>query len=307
MKIAIAGIGGIGGFFGGLLAKEYAGRDPEIIFLARGRNEKVIRENGLKLETMNENFTVHPAVCAADASAVGIVDLLILCTKAYDLADAVTSYRSCIGSQTILLPLLNGVDAKESLEKIFPVNEIWQGCVYLVSRLPEPGLVRETGNIRKLFFGLDGGNHQRLAWMEKIFLEAGIEATWSKNITATVWEKFLFISPMATLTSYLDESIGAVFSDAEHAGLLQQLVMEIKSVADAKGIVLPDAVTQSNIDKLRKLPFESTTSMHSDFKKGGRTELESLTGYVIREAKKLHIAVPVYELMYEDLRLRSAS
>jgi 2-dehydropantoate 2-reductase len=80
------------------------------------------------------------------------------------------------------------------------------------------------------------------------------------------------------------------------------MVSEIKSVADAKQILLPADTTKNNLDKMRSLPPESTTSMHSDFRKGGRTELESLTGYVIREAAAMHLSVPTYSLMYEKLR-----
>ena len=302
MKIAIAGIGGVGGFFGGLLAKHYTAGSTEIFFIARGENEKTIREKGLRMQTMNGEFTVHPALVTSDPGKAGKADLLICCIKGYDLEEAIQQCYPCITKKTIILPLLNGVDARQHIEKIYPDNEVWDGCVYLVSRVTEPGLVKETGNIRKLFFGSENGRTDMLEAAEKIFLDAGIEATWSRNIEETIWEKFLFISPIATLTSYLDKTIAEVFADPKSEKLLQQLLSEINEVAVKKGIVLPENTTAKNIDKMRSLPAGTTSSMHSDFRKGGRTEVESLTGYVVRLAQTMAVSAPVYFKMFEKLR-----
>jgi 2-dehydropantoate 2-reductase len=303
MKIVIAGIGGVGGYFGGLLARRYRDSETGILFIARGAHENAIRNDGLKLETSDGNFVVHPAGVFSNPVDAGAADIILFCTKSYDLEDTAMACKPIVNSGTVLLPLLNGVDATDRLQKIFRGNEVWNGCVYLVSRLAAPGLIRESGNIRKLFFGAEKGSEAKLLSVEKILRDAGIDATWSKNINEKTWEKFLFISPMATLTSFLDKSIGAVFADAESRNMLELLLLEIKAVADAKKILLPELLTQQNIDKLKSLPKDATTSMHRDFKKGGRTELESLTGYVIREAKRMNVPVPTYEMIYERLKL----
>jgi 2-dehydropantoate 2-reductase len=303
MNVIVAGIGGVGGFFGGLLARHYHNSESKIFFVARrGAHENAIRAEGLKLETSTGNFIVHPAGISSNPADAGAADLILFCTKSYDLEETAMACKPIVKSKTVLLPLLNGVDAAERLEKIFPENEVWNGCVYLVSRLVSPGLVRETGNIRKLFFGSESGTEATLLYAEKLFRDAGIDATWSKNILETTWEKFLFISPMASLTSYLDKSIRAVFSDDESNKVLEKLLQEIKAVADSKKIMVPESVTQQNIDKLKSLTPDATTSMHSDFKKGGRNELESLTGYVVREAQRLNVSVPTYNMIYERLK-----
>ncbi len=302
-KIAISGIGGVGGYFGGLLAKKCANSSQtEIFFIARGENEKTICQNGLRMETTSGNLTVHPKMVTSDAGMIGVVDLLICSSKGYDLQKMVSACKPCIGKDTVLLPLLNGVDAKEKIQTIFPENEIWDGCVYLVSRLAEPGVIKETGNVRKLFFGSATGTKKKMISVEKIFTDAGIEAILSNNILETIWEKFLFISPIATLTSYLDKTIGEVFADEEARRLLQLLLVEIQRVADVKGITLAKDITKKNIEKMTALPFDATTSMHSDFRKGGATELESLTGYVMRCARELRVEVPTYEMMHEELK-----
>lgn len=304
-KIIIAGIGGVGGYFGGLLARHYTpGGNVSIAFIARGENEKAIRENGLQLETTKGNFTVHPQAVSSDAANIGIADLLIVSTKTYGLEAILQQARPCIGKETVILPLLNGVDSTERIREMYPGNETWYGCVYLVSRLAGPGLVRETGGIDSLFFGAPDGTKEKLLAAEAIFKNAGITATLSPNILQTTWEKFVFISCVATLTSWLDQSVGEILASESSRKWIPVLLAEIKSVAEAKQIPLPENVIEITIEKIKKIPPAATSSMHSDFINGKNTELESLTGYVVREGKARGIPVPAFERMYEELKSR---
>jgi 2-dehydropantoate 2-reductase len=84
--------------------------------------------------------------------------------------------------------------------------------------------------------------------------------------------------------------------------MLHSLLSEIKLVADKKEISLPENSIPLTLDIMTALPFETTSSMHSDFQKRGRTELESLTGYVVKAAKEFNTTVPTFEMMYEFLK-----
>ncbi|MEX2404125.1 MAG: ketopantoate reductase C-terminal domain-containing protein, partial [Balneolales bacterium] len=137
---------------------------------------------------------------------------------------------------------------------------------------------------------------------EAIFRNAGIDAYWSKNIEKTIWEKFIFISAMATVTSYLDTTVGDIQTKEEGQKLFLALLTEIKAVADAKRIPVSDNIIQDTIEKSSYMPPESTTSMHSDFQAGKLTELESLTGYIVKSGRELGVDVPTYEMMYTKLK-----
>jgi 2-dehydropantoate 2-reductase len=119
-----------------------------------------------------------------------------------------------------------------------------------------------------------------------------------------VWQKFIFISSLASLTCYYDCSIGPIMADPEKRSLMTSLLSEIISVAEKKKISLPPDLMQATEDKIAALPFDASSSMHGDFRKGKQTELESLTGYVISEAKAYNIDVPTYEMMYSSLKKR---
>lgn len=93
-----------------------------------------------------------------------------------------------------------------------------------------------------------------------------------------------------------------IAASEEYKKLLQQLISEIKPVAEKIGISVADDTFEKTVGVMAKLPAGATTSMHRDFQKGKATELDSLTGYVIQLGKQFGIAMPTYEMMYEGLK-----
>lgn len=306
MNILIVGIGGVGGYFGGLLAKFFEGNIAvKIMFLARGTHLKEIQKNGLKIIQGNETFIAKPSVATDNAAELGVADFILICTKSYDLESSIEQVKNNIHQDTIILPLLNGVDSRVRIKKILPNHLVLDGCVYIVARLKEAGIIENSGNIQKLFFGLDHFVNDKVFLLEKIFLQAGIEATFSQNISTIIWEKFIFISPTATATSYFDNCIGELLQDEKKLEKIKALIEEVKLLAGAMGIDFPKDITEKTLNKLRALPFDTTSSMHSDFQqKKQQTELESLTGYVVREGGKLGLEMRNYSEVYEGLKWR---
>lgn len=303
-KIIIAGIGGVGGYFGGMLAKHYYGhKNVEVNFIARGEHLKKIQTEGLKIIKGNDELFCKPTLATNNPSEIGIADFIIICTKSYDLETIIQQLQPCINNNTIILPLLNGVDSKEKIKKILPHNLILDGCVYIVSRLKQSGIIENSGNIQTLYFGLDNYKNEKMLLLEKLFKEANIEATLSEDISKIIWEKFIFISPTATATSYFNQCIGDILCNKGYLEILSYLIEEVKQVAKAKQILLAEDVTEKTLNKLKSLPYETTSSMHSDFKsKKPGTELESLTGFVIAEGRKHLIDTPTYLKAYEALK-----
>lgn len=300
-RIAVVGIGGVGGFVGGRLAAHFADSDSvEIVLAARGANEKAIRAEGLKLITaLHGEQTVRPKLAAA--AEFGEPDLLILCTKEYDLEETVAALQTSIGERTAILPLLNGVDTKERIARVLPDADVWQGCIYIISRLVAPGVVEESGNICLIYFGSGKAEDEKLQMVERLFRASGIDAHFSADIEARIWEKFLFISALAASTSYLNARIGEIMGNPEYKKLFDDLLAEIKSLARAKNIGFAEETVRRSVEKLNHVPPDATSSMHTDFSRGSRAELQSLVGYVIGEARALNVPVPVYEKVYAAL------
>jgi 2-dehydropantoate 2-reductase len=306
-NIIIAGIGGVGGYFGGLLAKHfYDNENVEINFVARGEHLKEIQTNGLKVIKGDTEFIARPTLATDNPSEIGIADFIIITTKSYDLEAVIQQLKPCINQDTIILPLLNGVDSKERIKNMLPDNIVLDGCVYLVSRLKQAGVVENSGNIQTLYFGLDNFTNDRIFLLERLFKEANIEAFLSNSISTVLWEKFIFISPTATATSYFNNSIGEVVADKEKLSIVDALIEEVKQVAKAKGIMVSEDITEKTLNKLKAMPFAATSSMHSDFKNNKPdNELQALTGYVLNEGRKYTIETPTYLTAYSELEKKS--
>ncbi|WP_202702990.1 ketopantoate reductase family protein [Flavobacterium sp. UGB4466] len=295
-RIGILGLGGVGGYFGGLLAKAYYKSDEvEVIFIARGATQKAIADSGLKIVTDESEMIVHPKLVSNNPEEIGELDYLICATKTYDIEESLLSLQSCIVAKTVILPLYNGVDAPERIQKIFPQNDILQGCVYIISMITLPGTIRKMGFYEKLFFGSKTVSTSKLEELQQIFQQARIESYWVENIEETVWEKFIFISALATTTSYLNQNIGEIRDNPDTMSVYVGLVHEIDAVAKAKGLQLPDDIVNQTVLKLEKSPREATSSMHRDLLAGKSTEALSLTKFVLKEGKKYGVKTPLYE------------
>lgn len=300
IKIAFSGIGAVGGYYGGTLAAFYEkSSEVDVFFIARGENLRVIRENGLEIKKSYKKILAKPALTTDNPAEIGPVDYLFCCTKSYDLEDNIRQLSPVIGPDTVIIPLLNGAEISEQIQKILPDNKVWKGCVYIGARLVSPGHIEKFSLKDRLFFGLNKKDKEQQEKLRSLLNNARIFVTNPDDIDIEIWKKFFMISPAATITSYFNATINEVISD--HMDLFIALGYELKSVAEAKGIQLPEDIVFSSIQSQKMMPGNSTTSMHSDFKNGNRTEIETLTGYVIREADALGIEVPTYKFMYKGL------
>ncbi len=296
IRIAILGLGGVGGYFGGLLAKAYyKSEEIEVIFIARGETQKAIAENGLTIITDDSETVVYPKLVSNNPDEIGILDYLICATKTYDIEESLLSLQQCIAQETVILPLYNGVDAPERIHKLFPENDILQGCVYIISMIFSPGTIRKIGFYEKLFFGSKTASISKLNELQSIFQKAKIESYLVENIEETVWEKFIFISALASVTSYLNQNIGQILSNSDAKAIYVELLKEIEMVAKAKGLQLSDDIVNQTIVKLEKSPKEATSSMHRDYLAGNKIEAASLTKFVVEEALKYGVKTPLYE------------
>lgn len=304
-KIVIVGLGGVGGYYGGLLAKHYADDpDIEIYFVARGKHLKKVQQKGLTVITETGTFVVKPTLATDNVSEIGTADYVIMTTKSYDLDATITQIKPCIGLNTVVLPLLNGIDNSSRIRTLLPGIEVWDGCVYIVGRLNEPGVVESSGNVHRFNFGYQNKISDRLLSFEQFLKAAGIDAVFHENIKSVIWKKFFFISSTASLTSYFDVSFGALLTDETRKTTLVDLLEELLLVANAEGAEIDHTVITKTIHQLENLPFDTTASMHSDFKAGNNTELHTLTGIVIDLGKKHGIATPTYETVFTALSKR---
>lgn len=301
MRIGIIGLGGIGGYFGARLAGRNSG-EHEIVFIQRGRHLEAIKASGLRYLTRDHEYQVRPSLATDDLSSVGPLDLAVLCVKSQGLEPALKAIGAGLGPESILLTSLNGVNIAQRCRQALPERIILPGCIYLSAYIESPGTVRQVGGAGRFYFGPEGGGIDRYRWIEGLLREAGIKAILDPDIRDRLWEKYLFVEPLATLTSATGLSIGQAVRDPAGRQQLIGLTREILALALTRGIVLPESLIEENLALAERIPPETRTSMQLDVESGKPAELDVFTEYVVGESERSGVEAPLHRELYEKIK-----
>ena len=268
MKIAVIGLGGVGGYLAACFAK--AGLD--VVGFGRGEHLRVIQKEGI---TIVEDSTIwkQPLEAKSLEDIHGQFDVVLFCVKSYDLAEAYEKISPFTHEKSVMLSFSNGVDNAKKL-RTMGANNVLDGCIYILSHIESAGVIRKKG---KVFAAVFGGELHASKQVADIFERADLRYKTPQNIQEAIWKKYIFISAFATLTSYYDTSIGGVYQ--HHYDEAKKLLEEIASVAKVYGVDVDNEV-QKSLDTASKVPYDSSTSMHKDFQAHKKTELESLSGFI---------------------------
>jgi 2-dehydropantoate 2-reductase len=259
MKFAIFGTGGVGGYFGGRLAQ--AGQD--VTFIARGAHLTAIRESGLRVESINGDFTIQPAQVTDSPQTIGVVDVVILATKAWQLSDAIAQIEPLIGTDTTILPLLNGMEHMDSLLAKFGREHLLGGLCRISVFIAAPGHIKHVGVPPYIAFGeLDNSKSDRVEFLHKIFSALqGVTAEVPADITAAMWEKFIFISGTSGIGALTRQPVGEYRSNPESRAMLISAMNETAAVARARGANITAAFVDETIQRIDNLPPQMLASM----------------------------------------------
>jgi 2-dehydropantoate 2-reductase len=289
MKIAIMGTGGVGGYYGGLLAQ--AGH--EVIFIARGVHLAAICNQGLQVKSVFGDFRISPAQATDKPSEVGSVELVVFATKTYHTDDAAQLIKPMVGRDTVVISFQNGVDAAESIG----------GATWLSAAIESPGVIGQYSQFRRIVLGeFDGSVTPRAQALREVFQSTGAAVELVQNIEQILWTKFVFISAISALGSLTRVTMGEYRGVREARTVLTEALHEVVAVAQAKGVPLnPDVVTNT----LKFIDESAATikpSMQRDIEAGRMSELESMIGIVVRLGTKISVPTPVMGLAYAVLK-----
>jgi 2-dehydropantoate 2-reductase len=298
MKIAVFGAGGVGGYFGGKLAQ--AGE--EVTFIARGEHLVSIQTGGLKVDSIKGDFVVKPAHATDDPRRVGAVDVVLVAVKGWQVAEAARAMRPLVGSATLVVPLLNGVEAPDQLAEMLGRQAVGGGLCRISSFIAGTGHVRHVGIEPYVAFGeLDGGESERCQLLLRAFERAEVKAEIPADIRIAMWDKFLFIAAFSGAGAVTRAPAGGMRAIPETRALLESAMQEIVAVAQAHHIGLPaDSVakTMAFIDEMQE---GVQASMQRDILEGRPSELASQNGAVIRLGRLAGVPTPVNDFLYASL------
>lgn len=298
MKILIMGTGGVGGYYGGLLAQQ--GND--VTFIARGSHLYAIRHEGLKVKSVHGDFHISPANATDDPINVGPVDLILLCVKTYHTDEAAQAIRPAVGQRTVVMSLQNGVDAAERIGKVIGPEHVVGGVTWLSSAVEESGVIKQISQFRRIVFGeLSGGRSERIQSIYEVLNQTGITVEIAEDIQKVLWTKLVFITAVSSIGSLSRLPMGDYRSIPETRSLLTSIMQEVESVARAQGVNLDMDVVQQWLEFIDNAAPSIKPSMQLDVEAGHRTELESMIGVVGRKGRELGIPTPISDFVYASL------
>ena len=298
MRIVVMGSGGTGGYFGAKLAR--AGED--VTFVARGAHLEAIRARGLRVKSAIDGEWVVRAPAVERLDGLPPADLVLFCVKSFDTDSAGEAIKPVVGPGTGVLPVQNGVDNEEKLERILGPGHAMGGVAQVLATIEAPGVVSHRFLGRIVFGEMDGRESERARAFLQACERAGIPAEISANMLRALWEKYVFIAAQAGMTALTRCPAGVVRAVPETRRMYRLLLGEMVALGNAAGAGLDADLPDTAMGMLDNLGAAFTSSLHHDLAEGKRLELEALHGHAVRLGERHGIPTPMLFAVYAALK-----
>jgi 2-dehydropantoate 2-reductase len=301
MRILVLGAGGTGGYFGGRLTQ--AGAD--VTFLVRPARAARLSEHGLDIRSPLGDVRFPIQVITADeATAWGHADLVLLSCKAYDLDDAIAAIRPVVGERTVVLPVLNGLAHLEKLDAAFGESRVLGGLCHISAASAPDGAVLHLNPLHSITFGerTPHAPRERTQAIQDVFATAQFDSVLAENVMQDMWEKFVFITSLASMTCLMRASVGEIVATDEGKALNEAMFASCGTVSAASGYPIRPQARTRGLEFLTKAGSPMTASMLRDLESGGRVEADQIVGDMLRRGRALGVDVALLRVAYAHLQ-----
>lgn len=306
MKIAVIGAGAMGAMVGGRLAK--AGNDVWLVDVWKEHVETMQRD-GLKLDTAEGQVTL-PVNATTDANQVlasgGIMDLVIIFVKGLYTEQAIKEALGFIGDKTYVLTVQNGVGNADILAKYVPPERVLMGTTLAAAMLLGPGHVKDSGtDTFTQIMPVSGEITEDVQKIVATMSTAGLKTEATPEAETAIWKKLVVNCCTCGIGTITRLSCGQICEKPDGEALVTEVIREVCAVAKAKGL---DVDFQESLDHFFEVytPSKHYASMVQDAKKHNPTEVETITGAVVREGKRLGVPTPYNTAIYHMIRMISS-
>ena len=299
MKIAIMGSGGIGGYYGALL--QHGGAD--VTFVARGEHLAAMQKSGIGI-VGPKPLHVPKVKATDDPATIGKVDMVIFAVKLRDTETAARAILPVMGPETGVISLQNGVQKDDMLAPILGRKALLGGAAYIGVAIERPGIIKKTGAMERLAFG---EYDNKVSPRAQAFMDAckagGINADIPPDITVELWQKFVFLVAMSSVTSSMRSTIGPIRSNPLTRQFALDIMKEVVAVGRAHGVMLADNFAETRIGHADGLAPDMQASMALDLQLGKPLELPWLAGAVVDLGAKKGVSTPCCRAVRDILAL----
>lgn len=304
-KVAIVGCGAMGSVYAALMAS--VGHAVHAVTLWADHAE-AMRANGLRVEGASGDRTVRLASAGTTTGGIGPCDLVIIATKAFDVAGASRSCAPLIGPGTVVQTIQNGLGSPEVAAEAIDPDRIAVGVVGgFGASMRGPGHAHHNGLEMIRFGAFAGLERERLEASAAIWDSAGFKVSLFDDIGRMVWEKLIMNVTFSGTTTLTGLTIGGVMADPEAWRVARACAEEAIAVAAAMGVTLQVGDPVEHIRRLGgKIP-EARPSMLLDHRAGRRGEVEAINGAIPRLGRLCRVPTPVNDTVVALIKAREAA
>ena len=292
MRIAIIGAGGVGGYFGALLAR--GGHD--VVLFARGPHLGAIRQNGIVIKDHEETFAV-PLNATDRVDDLWGADWALLAVKSYSVPEVADVIANLAQGGAAIVPILNGVSVAEKLESAgVPRAQILGAATTMNAHKTAPGVIEHLSRKDRFVVGeLDGTPSPRAQAIATSMQSTGIESLATREIVLELWQKFNMLCACSAACGMARSDLGTIRDTELGRVLLDRAVREIAAVARAMHIPIPSTQEEDTMAGIDAMPPRMKPSFAVDVERGGATELDVLSGAVSRFGRNTGVSTPVHD------------
>ena len=292
MRIAVLGAGAMGSLYGGYLSRKH---DVILVDVNRAVVD-AINANGVTIHEPDGSVTVCHPLGAVSTAGMAPVDLIIVFVKAMFSESALSNNRGLIGPDTCIMTLQNGSGHEDTLTKFVDRAHVVIGTTQHNSAVVGPGEIRHGGS-GITHVGCIEGDISRLQYIADAFCESGLEADCSADVQKLIWGKMFTNVSASVLTGVLQVPLGFIASDANAWALCETLVREAVAVAAGEGLEFDAEEKVAEVRRVCENSPAGITSICADLSKGRRTEVDTISGSVVRASRRNGVPAPTHAAM----------
>jgi 2-dehydropantoate 2-reductase len=299
VRILIVGAGSTGGYFGARLMQ--AGRD--VTFLVRPARAATLRETGLQVVSPLGDFQVTPRLVTA-GEIDGVFDIVLVTVKAFGLAAAIEDFAPAVGSQTLILPVLNGMKHVDDLQARFGADRVVGGVCRVSTTLDAQGRIVHLSPMHQLVYGeLGGSRSARIEALHAFMSDAGFDAELSTQIAQGLWNKWILLATLGGICTLARGSVGDIAATDGGAELVRGFFAEAVAVATAAGFAPSPQAIDFMLGHLTAPGSTLTSSMYRDLVGGERVEADQILGDLRARARHAGVATPLVSAAFIQLAI----
>lgn len=314
-RVAVVGVGGVGGYLAGMLGQVC----PHLTLAARGGRKESLQRNGLILHSDYKGELTAVSEQVVETKDLKEQDFIFICVKNYSLEEVCRELAPAVTDETVIIPVMNGVNPGERVRSYLGRGTVVDSLIYIVAFANEDYSITQQGDFARLCIGIKdaavpqeneaavyqkkAAPQEKAAETAALLTAADIDCEVAADIEVEIWRKYILNCAYNVETAFYDNTIGQLRRDEKKAKEYEALVNEAYHVGLAKGV----AIRQEHIDAIihrfyYELADDATSSLQRDIRAGRRSEVDVFGGYIVREAERHGIPVPVSLKMYEKLR-----